>query len=197
MATIPKPPFTAKETDKHEQRPEPASQNGTDVPSRRREQSAVGPICRRPPHDAGSGSRVPADLAHVRLQAGGDRPSGALHAGDHARTRAVKPLAAGVDCRLYLGAQSLSVLTEISRRGRGGSVGKGERYADRRRGVRRQGDSRSGNLRSQRSEEHTSELQSLRHLVCRLLVEKTTTSRTTENAPVWSTTSGIAPLRVG
>src|ERR1039458_10473563 len=29
-------------------------------------------------------------------------------------------------------------------------------------------------LRSQRSEEHTSELQSLRHLVCRLLLEKKT-----------------------
>src|SRR5205814_8822295 len=32
--------------------------------------------------------------------------------------------------------------------------------------------SRSGRERSARSEEHTSELQSLRHLVCRLLLEK-------------------------
>src|SRR5258705_9660055 len=31
---------------------------------------------------------------------------------------------------------------------------------------------RSGSFRAQRSEEHTSELQSLRHLVCRLLLEK-------------------------
>src|SRR5437899_5467391 len=32
--------------------------------------------------------------------------------------------------------------------------------------------SRAGPAREQRSEEHTSELQSLRHLVCRLLLEK-------------------------
>src|SRR5437899_8215310 len=31
---------------------------------------------------------------------------------------------------------------------------------------------KTGRLRSHRSEEHTSELQSLRHLVCRLLLEK-------------------------
>src|SRR5258705_5067201 len=38
---------------------------------------------------------------------------------------------------------------------------------------------------SQRSEEHTSELQSLRHLVCRLLLEKkkTNTLRTLSNVP--------------
>src|ERR1039458_8464925 len=34
-----------------------------------------------------------------------------------------------------------------------------------------------------RSEEHTSELQSLRHLVCRLLLEKT---KDTERPPLWS-----------
>src|SRR5437899_6284240 len=33
-------------------------------------------------------------------------------------------------------------------------------------------DGMSGDLRLRRSEEHTSELQSLRHLVCRLLLEK-------------------------
>src|SRR5262245_63863741 len=37
-----------------------------------------------------------------------------------------------------------------------------------------------GHIRSQRSEEHTSELQSLRHLVCRLLLEK-------KNKPICST----------
>src|SRR5947199_8089520 len=34
-----------------------------------------------------------------------------------------------------------------------------------------------------RSEEHTSELQSLRHLVCRLLLEKKKTNRTTDLYP--------------
>src|SRR5262245_62808402 len=34
------------------------------------------------------------------------------------------------------------------------------------------GDSLSGSVTTSRSEEHTSELQSLRHLVCRLLLEK-------------------------
>src|SRR5262245_65003537 len=35
-----------------------------------------------------------------------------------------------------------------------------------------------GRARARRSEEHTSELQSLRHLVCRLLLEKKKTSHT-------------------
>src|SRR5262245_64124759 len=37
-------------------------------------------------------------------------------------------------------------------------------------------------LRSQRSEEHTSELQSLRHLVCRLLLEKKKNEKCTAGA---------------
>src|SRR5947199_5072127 len=37
---------------------------------------------------------------------------------------------------------------------------------------RRRGDRRNLNVKETRSEEHTSELQSLRHLVCRLLLEK-------------------------
>src|SRR5437899_9765004 len=36
---------------------------------------------------------------------------------------------------------------------------------------------------SARSEEHTSELQSLRHLVCRLLLEKKKTKKKTKNKP--------------
>src|SRR5437899_4658527 len=39
-----------------------------------------------------------------------------------------------------------------------------------------------------RSEEHTSELQSLRHLVCRLLLEKKNTRRYTHQIPRYSTT---------
>src|SRR5437899_6858069 len=45
--------------------------------------------------------------------------------------------------------------------------------------------------KAQRSEEHTSELQSLRHLVCRLLLEKKKNSRNnynTQNIPVTITT---------
>src|SRR5437899_10216704 len=45
---------------------------------------------------------------------------------------------------------------------------------------------RKGNRYANRSEEHTSELQSLRHLVCRLLLEKKTssiTSRATNITP--------------
>src|SRR5262245_64765828 len=38
--------------------------------------------------------------------------------------------------------------------------------------AKRGGTLRVGNLKPARSEEHTSELQSLRHLVCRLLLEK-------------------------
>src|ERR1035441_10738864 len=50
----------------------------------------------------------------------------------------------------------------------------GERHFRLRGGVRKAGGSqRAGRLRGEgRSEEHTSELQSLRHLVCRLLLEK-------------------------
>src|SRR5947199_6763438 len=51
-----------------------------------------------------------------------------------------------------------------------------------------------GNHRHRRSEEHTSELQSLRHLVCRLLLEKKntkTTSRTTSSTT--STSSDATP----
>src|SRR5262245_64175500 len=39
-------------------------------------------------------------------------------------------------------------------------------------GARRSSSKRCGTIGTQRSEEHTSELQSLRHLVCRLLLEK-------------------------
>src|SRR5436853_4240968 len=39
-------------------------------------------------------------------------------------------------------------------------------------GPARHGTTRSGQFLTPRSEEHTSELQSLRHLVCRLLLEK-------------------------
>src|SRR5947199_7384837 len=49
-------------------------------------------------------------------------------------------------------------------------------------------------LRQQRSEEHTSELQSLRHLVCRLLLEKKKTTRSTRitRASRASTTAAAA-----
>src|SRR5262245_64184555 len=43
--------------------------------------------------------------------------------------------------------------------------------------------------RLRRSEEHTSELQSLRHLVCRLLLEKKKTSEPTTRRPTCCTTS--------
>src|ERR1035441_10963356 len=46
-------------------------------------------------------------------------------------------------------------------------------------------------LRGERSEEHTSELQSLRHLVCRLLLEKKKTSTT--DSSVSAPRSGSSP----
>src|SRR5258705_9222764 len=47
--------------------------------------------------------------------------------------------------------------------------------------------------RTLRSEEHTSELQSLRHLVCRLLLEKKTANRSTANSsPSPSRTSSFS-----
>src|SRR5947199_5695663 len=45
-----------------------------------------------------------------------------------------------------------------------------------------------GHAHLPRSEEHTSELQSLRHLVCRLLLEKKKIPRTTETTPRAHTT---------
>src|ERR1039458_3018268 len=72
-------------------------QNGTHVPSGRGEQSTARPLHRRPADDADSGPGVPADLAPVRIQTGGDRPPGALHTGDHARTGPLEPLVPGID----------------------------------------------------------------------------------------------------
>src|SRR5947199_4947834 len=46
--------------------------------------------------------------------------------------------------------------------------------------------------RASRSEEHTSELQSLRHLVCRLLLEKKKSKRATADTPTASTRSSTA-----
>src|SRR5436853_951285 len=57
-----------------------------------------------------------------------------------------------------------------------------------RRAIRRRSRAHDGHRgpRQQRSEEHTSELQSLRHLVCRLLLEKKKTRKTLQShdAPV-------------
>src|SRR5438045_6060927 len=47
---------------------------------------------------------------------------------------------------------------------------------------------RAGEKREARSEEHTSELQSLRHLVCRLLLEKK--KRTKTHVRTWNRTRG-------
>src|ERR1035441_6583335 len=53
-----------------------------------------------------------------------------------------------------------------------------------------------GQLRgAQRSEEHTSELQSLRHLVCRLLLEKKMSSRTPSTAGAVSHTASVPNKR--
>src|SRR2546425_2473160 len=62
-----------------------------------------------------------------------------------------------------------------ARRGAAGdrAAGAGRRPATHGRRRRRRGDARSGDgRRAGRSEEHTSELQSLAYLVCRLLLEK-------------------------
>src|ERR1039458_4637378 len=55
---------------------------------------------------------------------------------------------------------------------------------------------RDANALSMRSEEHTSELQSLRHLVCRLLLEKKTTEMTAVTGPGgagWTRGAAAAP----
>src|SRR5437899_9439139 len=44
-----------------------------------------------------------------------------------------------------------------------------------------------------RSEEHTSELQSLRHLVCRLLLEKKTTAMVASQSPASSRKTSCSP----
>src|SRR5947199_2496476 len=56
----------------------------------------------------------------------------------------------------------------------------GVRYRARMRRDQRRGQYRSAQLERGRSEEHTSELQSLRHLVCRLLLEKKKKNRKTQ-----------------
>src|SRR2546423_10155223 len=52
------------------------------------------------------------------------------------------------------------------------------------RGESRSGDHRQGRLGQRRSEEHTSELQSLAYLVCRLLLEKKKRTSNTTNTPL-------------
>ena len=72
--------------------------------------------------DAGSGSLVPADLAHVCFP-----PEATDHLARFTQEilRGPSPLTAlvaGADCRVYLGAERLSVLTEVPRRSCGGIV---------------------------------------------------------------------------
>src|ERR1700722_874612 len=127
-------------------------QNGTDVPAWRGEQSAAGTIRRCTAHDAGRG-RVPTNLALVRLQTAGYRSPGALYARNHARAGATQPLDTGTDRRVYFGAKPLSVLTEVARRGRGGSAETNLGSGHRRRRIHRRRDSRSGNIRADRKGE--------------------------------------------
>src|ERR1035441_4717466 len=67
-------------------------------------------------------------------------------------------------------------------------------------GLRAVRPSRSKRLCSTRSEEHTSELQSLRHLVCRLLLEKKKKKKdynknsTSESRPITFLTHQVAPV---
>src|SRR6202020_3477487 len=51
--------------------------------------------------------------------------------------------------------------------------------------------------RPTRSEEHTSELQSLRHLVCRLLLEKKKTRKSQDSAALWCGGSWAGATRRG
>ena len=84
-----------------------------------------------------AGTEYPQIWHMFAFQPRGHQPPGALHAGDHARAGAVDPRAARADCGLHVVSQRLSVLTEVARRGRGGTVGAGERHAGRWRRVRR------------------------------------------------------------
>src|SRR5437899_9383310 len=95
----------------------------------------------------------PKELARPRVRAPAERPARRPRRGDAAR----QPARSGAS----------------DARGGGGREGVGA-------GDARRGDARRGRAGRRRSEEHTSELQSLRHLVCRLLLEKKKKRRTQE-----------------
>src|SRR5579872_2168462 len=96
-------------------------EDGADVPSRRGTESAAGSVSGHHPVDAGERARVPADLAHVRLPAGGHAAPGPLHAGDAAWSISAESGDARTDRGVHVVPQRLPVLTEVARRGRGGT----------------------------------------------------------------------------
>src|SRR5262245_64391774 len=82
----------------------------------------------------------------------------------------------GVGALALGGGRGERVLDEAARGGRVAGCERGARARERVGGGERKSGARRSdgrrNARSDRSEEHTSELQSLRHLVCRLLLVK-------------------------
>src|SRR5262245_62381846 len=77
-------------------------------------------------------------------------------------------------CSSDLGAANAGVVARAGRLHVSGDESRSESYADilRRAGKTQIEGNGTGAANAARSEEHTSELQSLRHLVCRLLLEK-------------------------
>src|SRR2546425_10966733 len=129
-------------------------------PSRLRSMSGTTNITGPPPHGVFDAQRrVPADLPRPARGAG--RPGAAHGGGAHraGRQRARGPRAAAGAGALSRRARSR--FHELRRPVEGGARGRRHREADR-----------------GRSEEHTSELQSLAYLVCRLLLEKKKKTKT-------------------
>src|SRR5438093_3936352 len=85
--------------------------------------------------------------------------------------------------RSLVGPAMPELLQECLEAPKDGSTGQGVRVPSQRvlAELSREIGARPAILRRQRSEEHTSELQSLTNLVCRLLLEKKKTLRTTEH----------------
>src|ERR1700760_1480375 len=94
--------------------------HGTDVSGRRRAPRGRRQLRARDQDDAANRAGVSTDSAPVFLQDQGHGPPGTIYAGDSPGGGSVVPGDAGIDCGLYVVLESLSVLNEVARRGRGG-----------------------------------------------------------------------------
>ena len=72
----------------------------------------------------GAGIPIPQILHLFAFKPGANRPSGRVHAGSDARALAAASRSARADRRAHLQAQSVPVLNWLTRRGRGGAVGR-------------------------------------------------------------------------
>src|SRR5688500_1495271 len=98
--------------------------HGPNVPAGRRIEPAPG-FSLHASHrgGAGRGARVPEDLAPLRVQAARHAAPRAVHAGDSPWRSATEPGLSRAHRRAHERPQRLSILSEVPRRGRGGSAG--------------------------------------------------------------------------